>query len=41
VAGHVTTHALALTGSRASIRRQSVDAALELLSEAVHTLTQP
>jgi nicotinamide-nucleotide amidase len=41
VAGHVTTHALAFTGSRQNIRRQSVDAALELLVEALETLTQP
>lgn len=41
VAGHIATHRLALTGSREQIRRSTVDACLELLSEAVDTLTQP
>jgi nicotinamide-nucleotide amidase len=41
VAGHITTHHLQLSGSRAVIRRATVDACLELLGEAVDTLTQP
>ena len=41
VAGHITTRQLALTGCREQIRRASVDACLELLGEAVDTLTQP
>jgi len=41
VAGQIATHRLALTGSRHQIRRATVDACLELLSEAVDTLTQP
>ena len=41
VAGQITTHRLDLTGSRHQIRQATVDACLELLSEAVDTLTQP
>lgn len=41
VAGHLTTHRLALSGSREQIRRATVDASLELLAEAVQMLTQP
>ena len=41
VAGHITTHRLHLSGSRHEIRRATVDACLELLGEAVDTLTQP
>ena len=41
VAGHITTHRLTLSGSRHEIRRATVDACLELLGEAVDTLTQP
>ena len=40
-AGHITTHRLALTGSREQIRRATVDASLELLGDAVEMLTQP
>jgi len=41
VAGNITTHKLALSGSREQIRRSTVEACLGLLSEAVETLTQP
>lgn len=41
VAGHITTHRLALSGSREQIRRSTVDASLQLLAEAVQMLTQP
>jgi nicotinamide-nucleotide amidase len=41
VAGQITTHALSLTGSREQIRRVTVDACLELLRDAVDTLTAP
>ena len=41
VAGHLTTHRLALSGSREQIRRATVDASLELLAEAAQMLTQP
>lgn len=41
VAGSITTHKLALHGSREQIREQTVDATLALLAEAVETLTQP
>ena len=41
VAGHLTTHRLALSGSREQIRRSTVDASLQLLAEAVQMLTQP
>ena len=41
VAGTITTHRLTLSGSRREIRRATVDACLELLGEAVDTLTQP
>ena len=41
VAGHITTRRLSLAGSREQIRRATVDSCLELLGEAVDTLTQP